>query len=850
MSPFKRFRWFLLILFVLGAIAQSPSPLPFFRVGLGEPSIWSMEQAHYLLSRMGARSQGLLATLPKDTDLDVTAANGLRYNALRTLLGISAGYDANLALPNQIAAQRLTADNQRYADLQTELTKLNKDQIATIQQIATLNVQKAQVPAGSDGDALRTQLQSQIDPLTVQQTAQQARIDQITKDLTTLSSASTTLSLPQNPSPSPNGNFTLSDPAVKILKDNGISLDGGKLNTSAVIDAFVQLDQELIMKQVTMLRDEAGSGRRIVFLELPASFYPVSAQANDYIAQVQWRVAGFTESTQQAGPQRREDILNNARRAMTANPLPPNMPQPPAPPASNVGSRSGRGQDTQQATTTPDPLGLRYKAVRPSLKEAVGEGEPGPPEIRTVELVPQVSALNVSDRHDISHGFNLSGVFRFLTGIGVQVSYQRQRQLYESFLQQETFASAYGKGEPEFGWTFGPKPGTTSVSPGIRTAYAILSIPAKTETLTVEGRGCAFRRDDNPPPGMNQQDQKCGPIQRMILVVPQSRDNGFNVNHSVEYVPVFAGQRVTLKIGGEYDYFSRLTGVLVNGVPLKRDISIADPLMTPPAPPPPAGTQNPAPPPSYGEFEVLNPNSLVIAFAMPSDYTGTPDITLVAPAAVQRLDLQPAAHTNGPMFRAVPAVDAAKFYAGPDEFDIEVTGKGFSDDTHLRINGVDVPSVPLSSEVMSAAIAKPDKSAEPQLRGEFGATMLDIRVISAGVPQTDRQAGLSVPNPLLPALSGCELQAAVEHARQRVVKLTGSNFTSAIVTKGFRRLSSTDGLLVYDASDPDPVVITLTEGFLGLETSCLVTKFAPPPTRPTQDEKGGGSRKPIQVPNK
>jgi hypothetical protein len=42
-----------------------------------------------------------------------------------------------------------------------------------------------------------------------------------------------------------------------------------KLNASLMLDNFLQMQYEIIAKQLTLLRDEVGPGERLLFLELP-----------------------------------------------------------------------------------------------------------------------------------------------------------------------------------------------------------------------------------------------------------------------------------------------------------------------------------------------------------------------------------------------------------------------------------------------------------------------------------------------------------------------------------------------------------------------------------------------------
>src|SRR6185503_11051585 len=59
-------------------------------------------------------------------------------------------------------------------------------------------------------------------------------------------------------------------------------------------DNHIQLQYEIISKQLTLLRDEVGPGERLVFLELPQSINATQDKAENKLAQVWWRIAGYT----------------------------------------------------------------------------------------------------------------------------------------------------------------------------------------------------------------------------------------------------------------------------------------------------------------------------------------------------------------------------------------------------------------------------------------------------------------------------------------------------------------------------------------------------------------------------
>ena len=70
-------------------------------VSFGQPNIWSLEQAHYLLARMHMTNLELQAKTLTDTDLDPNIIHGTRIEILKQLLEITGQYDQAVGFQNQ-----------------------------------------------------------------------------------------------------------------------------------------------------------------------------------------------------------------------------------------------------------------------------------------------------------------------------------------------------------------------------------------------------------------------------------------------------------------------------------------------------------------------------------------------------------------------------------------------------------------------------------------------------------------------------------------------------------------------------------------------------------------------------
>jgi hypothetical protein len=269
--------------------------------------------------------------------------------------------------------------------------------------------------------------------------------------------------------------------------------------------------------------------------------------------------------------------------------------------------------------------------------------EIAPRTVRTIDIIPRQSSLNVNDVQETVKSTGLMGAFKFLFGLGVKTNFQRQREQFEQFLHQEMYASGFGKGDSDFGWTFGALPGTKRVAPGVRTTYAVLVVPDDAESLVLSARGCYFPRKNNQPLDFNDTTHRdwdreskfgrsnCGDEETYIIPIPGGGDTSNFWVTNVDYIPAGKGGRVTVSIRG--NNFSSQIGVLVNGVPLSPAVGLAQPLL--------AVTHKDAVAPpcdkrACGDFERIDPRQIVISFTLPKnakgeDVEGIPTITLVAP---------------------------------------------------------------------------------------------------------------------------------------------------------------------------------------------------------------------------
>jgi hypothetical protein len=579
-------------------------------ITFGQPNVWSLDQAHYLLSQLRERS--LDFTAARLAELDANETHGTRLDFMRQLFELAARF-----------TQPVTSGS------------------------PTPTPSPAAVPASTP--------------------------ERVTA-----------------------GNLFDGSALGKILADDDLRrrlFSDPKLNAVTKLDNHIQLQYEIIARQLTLLRDEVRPGERLVFLELPQSIYTTDDKADDKVAQVWWQVDGYNEYNPvqeiEKGIKLADEAINRlkpvaanmSKQSCGADAMQSYCREADGEKCKTLQEQCSKfrelaywqdsrvallkkGEEEKNAQNRrkvesllqggPADLaevrtmaGKKFESVRGAdpAADATTLAEYSQAKVRTVDIIPHQSSLNVNDVQETVKSSFIAASFAFLFGLGARTSFQRQRDQFEQFLHQELYASGFGKGDSLFGWTFGPLPGTKRVAPGLRTTFAALIVPDEAESIALSARGCFFHREDNEPPdAMNQQegskwwddnDRECGAVKHYLLPIPSGGGTRNFWVTGIEYVPFKSpGQRMVALIKGEN--FSTQVGVLVNGVPLKHVVEVTRKL--------PASARNDANadcPGICGEYEVIGPNDISIAFEMPDGFAGTPEITVVGPGRSVTLDHLP-----------------------------------------------------------------------------------------------------------------------------------------------------------------------------------------------------------------
>ncbi|MBW8874002.1 MAG: hypothetical protein JF614_03495 [Acidobacteria bacterium] len=650
---------------------------------IGQPSVWSLAQAHYLLTKMHRTNRSLDTRMPTIDQLDASRANASKLEILRTLLQVDAGFDQSVGLKNQVELQHFREKEERKVQAQIQLQQrqaalqqLDQELLDLNQQSAVLTVQdgladKARGSAPpSDADRQRKE---QIASLAVQINAKQAQRTALQTEITSLTTTATgdvatpnvSVGSPPTSTPALGSSFTspataggadstaLKDFASQAVKSFASS---PSLAASAALDNFVGMQYEIIAKQLTLLRDEAGPDEWVVFFELPTSIYTVDRWANDLIAQVEWKVTKIYDQKPKADIVCRSlegqdspialfkqlRFLPGAKSSSCLGELKQKAIkaalQEEGWSASEIEARARNVTDDDLDSGIFKTLGFdksgsgsTYSITLDMIRKAYDtehedqSTELDPSQARALEIIPRQSALNVNEYQATTNNTGFLGLLKLLSGFGAQINFQRQKELYQDFLQQDVYASGFGKGTASFGWTFGPLPGSRRLAPGQRTTYAVLTVPRKALAVRITADAWAF-------PNKVEPEKRDLVRHRSFLVrIPSEETERFWVKSAV-YAPVQKGKATTVLVQG--NGLSPQLGVLVNGVSLKRALSISraesdEPEITFPD----SSVQ--------GEFELTNSSNLVLRFSMGKDFVGTPIITLVTPERTSAINSFP-----------------------------------------------------------------------------------------------------------------------------------------------------------------------------------------------------------------
>lgn len=705
-------------------------------VTLGKPRHWTLDDAYYLLSGVHERARQIDVVVP--SRLDPNSFNSLRMEQLSTAASLAVRYDELAGLQNEEQVRQLEQVRERRDDAAERAEELTERRNDLRDERLRLKSEKARVDANiqldavriSEAETRRRDLETRLAALPADRTAERdalsAEIDQVSSLLRELNSArevnraqtaglageiaaveealanieadltvanqalqTTTITLNQLALPSvssiisaPQTSATanLAQTALTAVKSDPAFNESllPSLHTSEVVQNYVTAENELLARQLTLLRSELGPGRTVVFLELPHSIY-AGRRSRGYVVRMEWSITGVcTGDLYTAVNPRTEEARSSVAAALAL-----------------------ANAEAARATLTSQNVAMQSACESDTPSDAMG----GSFDPVALELIPQSNAYNTARFNTKTSELNLAFVFSRIIGLGADSRMSRRRELFEQFATQQVFASGYGQGSSTFGWILGPRPGNNTVSSGARTTFATVVVPSAATALKLQARYCVLKEKSVT----GHEPCKSGETEFTILL---SKDSYFWVER-IEHSPVKQGEAATVVIEGN-GFSPYQLSVLVDGHPLqpyrgtrserRQPNQSSTPQQGAGAAPADSNTNegpadrspsgNSARPNGY--FEVLGSRTLVLNFSMPQTYVGTPEITLVSPARAQTINfLRPEIATLrgeqqqltdrfvGPMFRATPTLTSvtATRLESPRMTRLSVSGTGLTTDT-------------------------------------------------------------------------------------------------------------------------------------------------------------------------
>jgi hypothetical protein len=789
-------------------------------VSAEQPNVWTLEQAHYLLAQMHRRNLDLKAT--GLGLLDPNEINGLNFDILRTLLEVGVAYDQGAQFNNSLLKTRKSFDADRAIKLQQRRDELANESLVLNREIARLGREQALAENKEEKDRFA----AQIAELTTTREGVDKEVTRLDADIKGAGGPTGEVKGTEPPDlpdssrlPSSTFDDAFKDVTKKLIERFN---EAPKLNATIRLDNFLQMQYEIIAKQLTLLRDEVGPGERLIFLELPQTVNASYDKANNKWAQSWWRVAGYTKpSTWVAESKARIQKLIDETDGDDVT-------------MAMITQRARRAylDKTTDFVSTAAVGGLQDRSVR------------------SVELIPRQSSLNVNDIKLRARSGVFTAVAKTLFGIGARLNYQRQRETFSQFVQQELYSSGFGKGSTEFGWTFTPMPGTDRVMSGTRTTYAVMIVPTEAEALILQSTGCYFPRSDYQPISFDNtaegrwtssESRRCSERKAFAVPIPgggNNQSNDFWVD-GLEYVPAEKGDRVVLSIYGRN--FPAQVGMLVDGVPLTQSIGVAQPLIRDDSAAFKEASEELKEAKVGGRIERIDANQLVAVFERPNGKDQTqPVITLTAPGKAlilnnrtlyinrQSRTLQNSELMFGkrPAEKASFRIDKLEIFRSGRRMTAFLTGAGFASGQRGFVNGVEYHTVAESSALMRIRF--------PVLSDEVIRVNI-VRTASVGPPVIQEQTIASdpVPNPgrlTVNSVTVVSYDAGSEdEPTTLVVKIEGSGFTDELRSSlGQLAVKSATEAILKLTNPKAAVVVTLTDRATGQTVTTMVTRKPSP----------------------
>jgi hypothetical protein len=408
-------------------------------ISIAQPKIWQYERVNTYLDGLLRDVEGV--SLSDLTQLDPNAQNAGAIKFIQSALELGVQYNQTIGVSNAAAMQTWTAQyqeqQQQITQYNSNLQQLHAQQNALTQQIVAqstivTNLQQLQASGTTLSSAQSTALTNAQQSLTDLQNA-------LTSVNSAIASAGAAPTLPTAP--------TLQTPTVE-----------GPASGTSMSSTFYGLS-DLLGKLPTGIQNELTSA-----LQSPS--YPATKKLDSFITLLYERLAREISALQ-------DDTM--------------------------------RDPDAEAFLVQFD-VGL-YPASRTKNHMARVEFKLNDQQCKGCKIYsvyPGQSSYNVANYTGESRRKSFWGNLFFLVGLGISGAYSRQEDTLRGSLVQSVYTSGFqdvDENAPngsvqKFGWNYGAAPFEQYVTPGIRSSFAILTVPRSTiEHMQKPADG------DNPPQG-------------------------------------------------------------------------------------------------------------------------------------------------------------------------------------------------------------------------------------------------------------------------------------------------------------------------------------------------------------
>ncbi len=176
-------------------------------IEIGQPGVWSLGQAHYLLEKMHRRNRKLSSRFPSEEDLDPNRITATRIDALRSSLGIEGQFDQAMGVQNSLALRRLRESDTRRETArndsqqkQAELAQTNNELSEINEKIALLEEENRQSQEDRERQtpplppsAEENQRRRDLALLKVRKTRKEEQRNELKSEITSLNTTSDTV---------------------------------------------------------------------------------------------------------------------------------------------------------------------------------------------------------------------------------------------------------------------------------------------------------------------------------------------------------------------------------------------------------------------------------------------------------------------------------------------------------------------------------------------------------------------------------------------------------------------------------------------------------------------------------